>query len=202
MTDQNERVSTSPKPRLTDTPRGQTIFVGAWVLGTLVTLGLWVGAFVLGQNVAAPEENSAPEATELVENVPEFPQLGPPARAPGTWQWDELRGGECLTGFEDPFASEFLVVGCTSPHDAQLISAEMLSRVAAEPYPGDAEVLAAARAACDVRELINQEVAQEFSDLRISYSYPLGVDQWDAGERGVYCFAYSESGATFSSSLR
>ena len=201
MTEQSEP-STPPKPRLTQTARGQTIFVSLWVLGTLVTLGLWVGAFVLGQSVGAPEDAVVEEAVDVVEIATEFPELGPPSQTPGTWAWDELRGGECLTGFSDPFAEEFKVVSCSSPHNAELLHAELLSSVAAEPYPEDPAVLAAARAACDVRDLVNIEVAKEFSDLRTSYSYPVSEDQWDAGERGVYCFVYSESGATFTSSLR
>lgn len=201
MTEESEP-STPPKPRLTQTARGQTIFVSLWVLGTLVTLGLWVGAFVLGQSVGAPEDAVVEEVFDVVEIATEFPELGPPSQTPGTWAWRELRGGECLTGFSDPFAEEFQVVSCSSPHNAELLHAELLSSVAAEPYPGDPAVLAAARAACDVRDLVNIDVAKEFSDLRTSYSYPVSEDQWDAGERGVYCFVYSESGATFTSSLR
>ena len=201
MTDQSEP-STPAKPRLTQTARGQTIYVSLWVLGTLGTLGLWVGAFVLGQSVGAPEDVAVEEVVDVVEIAQEFPELGPPSQTPGTWAWDELRGGECLSGFSEPFAEQFQVVSCSSPHDAELLHAELLSRVASEPYPGDPAVLAAARAACDVRDLVNIEVAQEFSDLRTSYSYPVSQDQWEAGERAVYCFVYSESGATFRGSLR
>jgi hypothetical protein len=53
-----------------------------------------------------------------------------------------------------------------------------------------------------VRDLINIEVAREYSDLRTAYAYPVNEEQWDVGQRGVYCFVYSESGATFTSSLR
>ena len=113
MTEQSEP-STPPKPRLTQTARGQTIFVSLWVLGTLVTLGLWVGAFVLGQSVGAPEDAVVEEVVDVVEISTEFPELGPPSQTPGTWAWDELRGGECLTGFSDPFAEEFQVVSCSS----------------------------------------------------------------------------------------
>jgi hypothetical protein len=201
MTEQSEP-STPPKPRLTQTARGQTIFVSLWVLGTLVTLGLWAGAFVLGQTGGAPDDGAIEEAVDVAEIVAQFPELGPPPQAAGTWAWDELRGGECLSEFSDPFAEQFQVVSCSSPHNAELLHAELLSRVASEPYPGDPAVLAAARAACDVRDLVNIEVAQEFSDLRTSYSYPVSQDQWEVGERAVYCFVHSESGATFTSSLR
>jgi hypothetical protein len=82
------------------------------------------------------------------------------------------------------------------------VHAELLSADPEEPYPGDGAVLAAAREACDVRDLIDIEVAKNFSDLRTAYAYPVSSTQWDAGERGVYCFVYSESGETFTTSLR
>ena len=191
-----------PHPRLTDTPRGQTIFVSLWVLGTLVVLALWGGAFWWGQNVGSPEPIAEPETEEVVEPAVEFPALGPPSKPPGTWAWDELRGGECIARFSDAFAEEFDVVGCTSPHTAELVRAELLSADADEEYPGEAAVLADAREICDVRDLINIEVAKEYSDLRTAYSYPVTKEQWEAGERGVYCFVYSDSGESFTTSLR
>ena len=202
MTEHTEPPAPPPKPRLTDTPSGQTIFVTLWVLGTLVTLAIWGGAFVWGQSVAAPEDNVDVVMPEVVEPVVEFPELGPPSVAPGTWEWNELRGGECVSGFSDAFAEEFEVVGCSSSHTAELVRAELLSSDPDEPYPGDAAVLAQARELCDVRDLINREVAQNYSDLRTAYSYPVSQEQWDSGERGVYCFVYSESGDVFTSSLR
>ena len=191
-----------PHPRLTDTPRGQTIFVSLWVLGTLVVLALWGGAFWWGQSVGSPEPIAEPETEEVVEQAVEFPELGPPSKAPGTWAWDELRGGECIGRFSDAFAEEFDVVGCTYPHTAELVRAQLLSADAYEEYPGEAAVLADAREICDVRDLINIEVAKEYSDLRTAYSYPVTKEQWDAGERGVYCFVYSDSGESFTTSLR
>ena len=202
MTDQIEPESTPPKPRLTDTPRGQTIFVSLWVIGTLVTLGVWVGAFLWGQSVGAPEEDVVAEVEDTAPPAVEFPELGPPSLAPGSWEWRDLRGGECLTRFSDAFAEEFQVVGCSSPHTAQVVHAELLSSDPGEPYPGDAAVLAAAREACDVRDLIDIEVAKNYTDLRTAYAYPVNSAQWDTGERGVYCFVYSESGQTFTTSLR
>ena len=201
MTD-NTDPGSPPQPRLTDTPRGQTIFVSLWVLGTLVVLALWGGAFLWGQSVGSPEPVAEPETIESVEPAVEFPELGPPSATPGTRAWDELRGGECIAGFSDAFAEEFEVVGCSASHTAELVRAELLSRDAEEAYPGDAAVLANAREICDVRDLINIEVAREYSDLRTAYSYPVNQEQWDVGERGVYCFVYSESGESFTTSLR
>ena len=197
-----EPATTPPRPRLTDTARGQNIFVSLWVLGTILALGLWVGSFLLGQAVGADGEPPGPEVVISEDSGPQFPVLGQPAKPPGSWAWDELRGGECLTGFSDSFAEVFQVVSCSSVHTAQLVHAELLSRDRGESYPGDTSVLAQARDVCDVRDLISREVAEEFSDLRTAYSYPVNQEQWDVGERGVYCFVYSEGGDSFRQSLR
>ena len=191
-----------PRPRLTDTPRGQTIFISAWVLGTVIALSLWIGAFMLGQNTAEPTETLAQDVEPVDEAVPEFPLLGSSPQSPGVWDWLDLRGGECLTGFDDAFAQEFEVISCGASHDAELIHAELLSDDPGEPYPGDALVLAQAREICDVRDLVDIDVAREFSDLRTAYAYPVDATQWSAGERGVYCFVYSEGGDVLTQSLR
>ncbi len=200
MIDPPHPESASPQSRLTDTPRGQTIFVALWVFGTVIVLGLWVGAFLWGTQQGDGRES--PLQPEAAAAAPELLVLGGLPQTAGTWDWFELRGGECISGFSDAFAEKFQVVSCTSPHNAQLIHAELLSDSLAEPYPGDAPVVAMARDLCDVRELVKREVAEEFSDLRTSYSYPVNQVQWDAGERAVYCFVFSASGQTLQQSLR
>lgn len=202
MSDHSQGEPTSPKPRLTDTARGQTIFVALWVVGTVATLGVWAGAFLWGASSGLSGNEQAVATLEPVAPEVSFPTLGPPPATPGTRPWGELRGGECIAGFQDAFAEEFQVVGCSSPHNAELLEAQLLSQDPNEAYPGDAAVLAAAREVCDLREVINREVASEYSDLRTTYSYPVNQEQWDAGERGVYCFVSSESGKSFTQSLR
>ena len=193
-------VSAPARPRLTDTDRGQTIFVMLWVLGTLATIGIWVGAFLAGQYVAGgavePEETAAP-----VEEVASLVSLGGPPLAVGQWEWFELQGGECIARFEGAFAEVFSVVTCQAPHAAQLAVAELISADILEAYPGDDVVLARARELCDLKDEVNAAVAAEFSDLRIAYSYPVDSDQWDKGQRGVYCFIYSESGQPLTAPL-
>ena len=53
-----------------------------------------------------------------------------------------------------------------------------------------------------IADLVDIDVAREFSDLRTAYAYPVDATQWSAGERGVYCFVYSEGGDVFTQSLR
>jgi hypothetical protein len=187
-----------PKKPLTSTAAGQSVFIGLWILGTLAIVAILAGAFLLGQSLSREDEGTS----DQVEAPPiEFPVLSGVPVEPGAWAWDELRGGECISGFEGAFAEEFSVVACQTPHDAQLISAELLSNRAEEPYPGVDEVAQLARESCDVTDVIDYNLATQFDDLIVDFSYPASDEQWAQGERGVYCFALRSSGGTLQGDL-
>jgi hypothetical protein len=187
-----------PKKPLTSTAAGQSVFIGLWILGTLAIVAILAGAFLLGQSLSREDEGTS----DQVEAPPiEFPVLSGVPVEPGAWAWDELRGGECISGFEGAFAEEFSVVACQTPHDAQLISAELLSNRAEEPYPGVDEVAQLARESCDVTDVIDYNLATQFDDLIVDFSYPASDEQWAEGERGVYCFALRSSGGTLQGDL-
>jgi hypothetical protein len=187
-----------PKKPLTSTAAGQSVFIGLWILGTLAIVAILAGAFLLGQSLSREDEGTS----DQVEAPPiEFPVLSGVPVEPGAWAWDELRGGECISGFEGAFAEEFSVVACQTPHDAQLISAELLSNRAEEPYPGADEVAQLARESCDVTDVIDYNLATQFDDLIVDFSYPASDEQWAEGERGVYCFALRSSGGTLQGDL-
>lgn len=184
------------KIRLQDTENGRTIIVSLWLIGTIATLSIWAGAFILGGNNSKVRELADAKVEEHSSQVL-LPSLGPPSRAPGTWLWSELRGGECLKNFTTPFAEDFLVVSCESAHHAELLSATLISQEITDPYPGNSSVMAVARQLCDLSQQINIDKVAMFRDLRIAYSYPASLSQWERGERAVYCFLYSESRELF-----
>ncbi len=189
-----------PRKRLTSTAAGQSIFIGLWILGTLVLVAILAGAFLLGQSLASDDAGaSLPEEVETP--VVDFPVLSGVPVEPGQWAWDELRGGECISGFNGAFDEDFTVVGCAAPHDAQLVSATLLSNRAEDPFPGMEEVAQLARESCDVTELIDYSLATQYDDLIVDYSYPASDEQWAQGERGVYCFALRSSGGTLQGDL-
>lgn len=189
-----------PRKRLTSTATGQSIFIGLWILGTLVLVAILAGAFLLGQSLAG---HDAVESVVEEAETPaiEFPVLSGVPVEPGQWAWDELRGGECISGFEGAFAEEFTVVGCEAPHDAQVVSATLLSTRADDRYPGVDEVAQLARETCDVKDIIDYSLAMEYDDLIVDYSYPASDEQWAQGERGVYCFALRSSGGSLQGDL-
>ncbi len=200
MTTEESPAARPPTQRLTSTATGQSIFIGLWILGTLVLVAILAGAFLLGQSLAGDDaEEGVAEPVEAA--VIEFPVLSGVPVEPGQWPWDELRGGECISGFDGAFAEEFTVVGCEAPHDAQVVSATLLSNRTEDPYPGVDEVAQLARESCDVTERIDYSLATQFDDLIVDYSYPASDEQWAQGQRAVYCFALRSSGGTLQGDL-
>ena len=146
MTTEEPQDALRPRKRLTATATGQSIFIGLWILGTLVIVAILAGAFLFGQSFSrASAEDSEIVLEEVDVPAVEFPTLHGVPIEPGQWPWDDLRGGECISGFAGAFAEAFTVVGCEVPHDAQLITAVLLSRRAEEPFPGLDDVVQVAR---------------------------------------------------------
>lgn len=202
MTNELSPEEVPAKRRLTSTATGQSIFLGLWILGTLVLVAILAGAFLLGQSLSNDSDGEGEDAAQQPEVPPvEFPILSGVPVGPGLWPWDDLQGGECISGFEGSFAEEFTVVGCAAPHDAQVISAQLLSTRAEEPFPGLEEVAEVARDRCDVTDLIDYTLATEYDDLIVDYSYPASEEQWAQGQRSVYCFVLRASGGTIEGDL-
>jgi hypothetical protein len=189
-----DETPTPPKKRLTDTPAGQSIYVGLWILGTLATIAALIGAYYLGSFIATMNEEPPAEVVVEAEPVVEFPTLSGGPVSVGVWPWDELRGGECVTGYAGAFAEIYQVVGCEVPHDAQLVKARLLSDDPAAPFPGEDAIYAGASELCEVVDVLNLYIAGLYDDLVVEFSFPVTVEQWETGQRVVYCFVARSSG--------
>ena len=187
------------KKSLTDTPGGQSLYIGLWIVGTLAVFGASVGAYFLGDYLGSPEE-----AAQVVEEPPalELPEVGGGPQEPGIWKWNELRGGECIRAYDTAFAEEFEVVSCSGPHNAELVFVHVVSDDIEDPFPGEEELLADAKLVCDVEDLLSRSAIQNYSDLEIEFSFPVDAEQWDEGDRLIYCFITRQSGGVITESLR
>jgi len=190
-----------PKKRLTDTANGQAVFVMLWMLGTLATVAALIGAFFLGRMLQAPDEPLLGSETEVAEQSPVLVDLTGGPRPEGEWLWHELRGGECIAGFEGAFAETFRVVSCAAPHDAELVVATLMSTNLQDVFPGEDLVQAEARTICRIDDRINFEAAQLYPDVVVDYSYPVTAKTWSLGYRAVYCFVTRSSGGVFTERL-
>jgi hypothetical protein len=186
---------------LRDTETGQSIFIGLWILGTLATVAALAGAYLAGQYLA---NLGAPEPEEIPVVLPEviaFPDLTGGPQPPGNWSYDQLRGGECISGYGGAFQEEYSVVPCEGIHDAELVYATLISSDPQATFPGEQEMAERAVEICDAGLVLNRERAAEYADLVMESSYPVDSAQWDAGIRVVYCFISRGSGGTLMGSL-
>ncbi|MGJ8721217.1 MAG: septum formation family protein [Salinibacterium amurskyense] len=178
-----QRVPPPPRPPI---PRGQMIALA--VGGGLVAALALVALFLLGTRIGENAEPAvAVSATPTAVPTETIPVVGPVA--PGTYQWDELAGGECLEPFASAWEQEYTVIECAQPHAAQLLTVGQFDDAASDPYP-DAEELASRTAqACSTDSVIDFAAATSFADLEIVASFAATADDWDAGNRDYYCFA-------------
>ena len=171
----------------------------AWIAGglaaVLVLTGLfWLGT-QLGGGMAAPAES--PVASPTPTPTPE-PTAAQPA---GVHAWDSLFGGECIEPFAGPWAEEFTVVDCATPHAAQLVYRGVLPGDAAAPFPGEAELAAQMNVLCTATGVINIPTVAGIEDLQVQASFPVTEEQWAEGERNYYCFANRAGGEPLTASI-
>lgn len=197
----SDPAETKAQKRLTDTATGQSIYVGLWILGTLAMIAVLIGAYLAGSYLATMNDPKPAEVVLEEDPAVVFPNLSGGPVSVGVWPWDELRGGECVTGYAGPFAEIYQVVGCEVPHDAELVKTELLSSNPTEPFPGEAAVAIQASQVCDVVGVLDLEVAASYDDLVVEFSYPVTVQQWETGQRVVYCFVTRSSGERILQSL-
>lgn len=177
------RVPQPPRPPI---PRGQLIglaiaggLVAALALVALFLAGTRLGPSVMPAAVASPTPSAT--ATAVV------PVVGPVAV--GTYQWNELAGGECLDPFASAWEQEYTVVECAQPHAAQLLTIGLFEDSASDPYPEAEELASRTATACSTDAVIDFAAAQAFSDLEVVASFAANASDWDAGNRDYYCFA-------------
>jgi len=173
-----------------------------WLVITLIgVIPAAAIGFLIGS--VSSEEPTPPPAVAVAPEVIEFtrPNLSLGPRPVGTWQWSELRGGECIAWFADAFAERFDVVECTTPHEAEFVRATLMSDDAEASYPGDAAVEEFATEHCASwakDDLIEGEL---FDDLVAESSFSLGEEAWARGDRLVGCFVRQLDGELFSTKL-
>ncbi len=181
------------------------IVVGVAVIVVLFFVGMRVGADVGGGTVSPPTATSTPTTTPTPTPTPTptaVPGSAPPGPVtPGVHAWNDLGGGECLSGFTSPWAEEFTVVDCATPSTAQLVTTGVFSEDAAAAYPGEAELLSRLNLLCTAPAVLNYDVASAVTDLVWQGSYPANDAEWASGNRRYYCFFTRSGGEPLPGSL-
>ncbi|WP_353987159.1 septum formation family protein [Ruicaihuangia caeni] len=188
-------------------PQRQKVLL--WVAGSLVAVLALLALFLLGTRIGAaqegePAEPAAPPAASEAppEEEPETPLPVAGPVAPGTYEWDQLGGGECIDPYTNPWAEEFTVVDCATPHRAQLTVKQPFPEYdAAAPFPGTEALRVQLAALCSAPGTILLDLAGQYADIQIDGSFAVTEEQWDAGMRDYSCFVSRSSGEPIEGSL-
>ncbi len=191
-----------------------------WGGGAVLAVLALIGLFFLGTRLpelfgSAPAPASdtttavsvSPSATPSATPTPspstppvtEVAAVGP--LAPGTYSWEKLRGGECLSGYESPWAEKFSVVDCAVPHPAQMVHRGAFGPDDASVYPGLDALQAQINLLCSAPTVIDFAAAGAYNDIRVAGSFAATSQEWDAGHRDYFCFVTRGSGEPLAGSV-
>ena len=183
-------------------PRSQRILIG--VAGALVVALALVALFLLGMRIGESTPVTGAVVTPTLKPSPTAttPPVGTvgPVMA-GDHSWEQLLGGECLTLYESPWQDTFMVVKCTEPHIAQLLSKSTLPDAVGVAYPTTADLQSRITLACSATTVLDYAAAGAFNDIQLAASFPANAGQWDSGNRTTYCFATRAGGGELRGSL-
>lgn len=200
-----------PPPSTFGTPQKVLAGVGGGLLAVIALIAL----FLLGTRLPdllgpAPAVVASPTPTPTPTRTPLA--IGPVE--PGTYDWDELLGGECLEPYDvatGAWGEEYTVVDCAIPHAAQMVYRAWFPPEPADPedpeaepvwaeFPG-AEVLAAQISLlCSAPGVVDLAAAGAYSDAQVQGSYPVTEEQWEA-DPAYYCFVTRSSGEPLTTSV-
>jgi len=171
------------------------IVVAVAVIVALFFVGLRVGEGGVAQPTPSTGATSTPTATPTPTPTPTtVPGSAPPGPvAAGVHAWNDLGGGECLTGYTSPWAEEFTVVDCAASPNAQLVTTGVFAEDAAAAFPGEAELLSRLNLLCTAPAALDYDAASGLTDLVWQGSYPASEAEWATGNRRYYCF-FTRSG--------
>lgn len=184
-----EGEAATPKSKFAVDPK--VLRIVAFVVGGLV---LAVAGFFLGRVVSGPVAVPTPTAT------PKAPATE--MRAPGTWAWTELFGGECIDPYPGAWAEEFTVVSCEKPHAAQLVAVGDLSEIEGNSYPGDDQIGPLVSAECQKQGVLDLSVASAYPNMEVTFAHAANEDDWDDGNTSYYCFVSLNDGSDITGSVQ
>ncbi len=200
-----------PPPRDFGTPQKVLAGVGGGLLAVIALIAL----FLLGTRLPdllgpAPAVVASPTPTPTPTRTPLA--IGPVE--PGSYDWDELLGGECLEPYDvstGAWGEEYTVVDCAEPHAAQMVYRAWFPAEPADPedpdaepvwgaFPGTEVLQAQISLLCSAPGVVDLAAAGAYSDAQVQGAYPVTDEQWEA-DPSYYCFVSRSSGEPLTTSV-
>jgi hypothetical protein len=188
------REAQAPRPPI---PRGQlmAISIAAGLVAALALAALFLAGTRIGESIP-PVSVATPIPTDTASAGP---HVGP--LPVGTYEWNELLGGECLDPFDSAWQDDYTVIDCAQPHAAQLLARGTFDDAVSAPFPEVDELVVQTTALCSTDAIINYAAAAAITDLELVASFAPDAARWDAGQRDYYCFATRSGGEAFTESI-
>jgi hypothetical protein len=202
---------TPPPPTGFGTPQKVLAGIGGGLLAVIALIAL----FLLGTRLPdllgpAPAVVVSPTPTPTPTRTPLA--IGPVE--PGTYEWNELLGGECLEPYDveaGAWAEEYTVVDCATPHGAQMVYRAWFPPEPADPedpdaepvwaeFPGPEALASQISLLCSAPGVVDLAAAGAYSDAQMQGSYPVTEEQWEA-DPSYYCFVSRSSGEPLTTSV-
>ncbi|MCU1480369.1 MAG: hypothetical protein JWQ19_1155 [Subtercola sp.] len=162
-------------------------------VAVLVLAGLFLlGTRLPGILTAAPAATPTPTQTPTPTPTPTPTSTAGPQLA-GSYDWSDLRGGECISPFVSAWQQKFTVVECAAAHYAQVMSTGSLSTDPAAAYPGQDAIKQQLNLLCQTPANFNDAILSAYPDIVWQANYPVNDAQWQAGLRNYYCFVSRSS---------
>lgn len=200
-----------PPPGGFGTPQKVLAGVGGGLLAIIALIALFLLGTRLPDLLGPAPAVATPTPTPTPTRIAALP-IGPVE--PGTYDWDELLGGECLEPYDvttGAWAEEYTVVDCAVPHSAQMVFRAWFPAEPADPedpdaepvwgaYPGSEALAAQISLLCSAPGVVDLAAASAYSDAQIQGSYPMAEEQWEI-DPSYFCFVSRSSGEPLTTSV-
>jgi hypothetical protein len=176
-----------------------------WVAGGVIALLVLAILFAIGTKIAAaPAPVAASKSvTPKVSPSPSpssIPSVAGPVAA-GVHLWSDLRGGECVDPYSNPFDLRFTVVDCGAPHPAQMVFRGTFAGASTAAYPGLESLQSQINPLCTAPGVIDLATAGAYSDIQFQASYAATTEEWTKGQRDYFCFVNRVGGEPITGSV-
>ena len=176
-----------------------------WLSGGVIALLVLAILFVIGTKIAAVPTPAASSKSATPKVVPSSSAaLTPSATGPaaaGLHLWSDLRGGECVDPYSNPFDLRFTVVDCAAPHPAQMVFRGTFPGEATVAYPGLDPLQSQITSLCTAPGVIDLAKAGAYSDIQFRASFAATTEEWTKGQHDYFCFVNRSGGEPITGSL-
>ncbi len=174
-----------------------------WMAGGLVAVLALVALFFVGTRLPAifAHQASVVLSSPSASPTPTSSAASNGPVANGVHSWSELRGGECLDPYTNPWAEKFTVVDCATPHPAQMVFRGAFDTKTDPTFPGADKLQGQISLLCAAPGVINLAAAGAYDDAQIQGSYAVNDEEWSAGQHDYFCFVSRKSGQPLTGSV-